>query len=186
LTATVPGLGLSTHEAESSAVNVEAAYGAHSARCYALALHIVRDRHLAQDVLQDVFETLHHQAGRFDAARGSMVTWLLTLTHHKSVDLVRRQRRHTRGDAAEATPTSLVDLSLSAEDSACRNDDAARVRSALQQLGPDKQQVILLAYFGGYTQVEISQRLGAPLGTVKSRTLHALRDLHGYLEPRSA
>lgn len=161
-----------------------AVYQVYSRRCYALALRVVGDPHLAEDVVQEVFTVLVRRPDRFDPTRGSLATWLLTLTHHKAVDVVRLRQSKAGLDVGEARALSLADDRSTPEDEACRNEERARVRRALRELKPAEREVLLLAYFGGYTQRQVAARLDIPLGTVKSRTLRALRGLHRELDRR--
>lgn len=159
-------------------MDVESVYAAHGQRCYSLALRIVRDRNLAQDVVQDVFEALHRHPTRFDDARGSLATWLTTLTHHKAVDLIRTQERRGGLDVgAEAVPF-VPDSAPTPDVAACSADDRSRVHAAIRQLRSAEREVIVLAYFGGHSQSSIAIHLNIPLGTVKSRTVAGMRRLH--------
>jgi RNA polymerase sigma factor (sigma-70 family) len=161
---------------------VEAAYRAHGARCYAIARQIVRDPQLAQDVVQEVFASLVKERGRFDPERGTLATWLMTLTHHKSVDLIRSRERRVGLDAADSGLALMPELSAGPEDAAEISEQGALVRGALHRLSSIEREVIVLGYFGGYSQSQIARRLGVPLGTVKSRTSHGLRHLAEHLE----
>jgi RNA polymerase sigma factor (sigma-70 family) len=162
--------------------DIEAVYREYATRCHALALRIVRDRHLAQDVVQDVFTSMVREPHRFDPARGTLSTWLMTLTHHKAVDLVRSSERKTGRDTSDDLAALVADLSATPEALAIRDDERSQVRTALRCLSEAELEVIALAYFGGYTQSEIAARTATPLGTVKSRTLGALRRLRHELE----
>jgi RNA polymerase sigma factor (sigma-70 family) len=157
--------------------DLEAVYRSHARKCHSLALRIVRDPHLAQDVVQEVFAAVAVESHRFDPARGSLATWLITLTHNKAVDLVRSRHSRTRLDGPEDLAAVVADLSTGPGDQTCRNEEATRVRSALGSLDLIEREVIVLAYFEGYTQSQIAAYMAIPLGTVKSRSLRALRHL---------
>lgn len=156
-------------------------YDRFAARSYSLARRILADDHLAQDVVQEVFVTLWRDVSKFNAARGSLSTWLLTLTHHRAVDAVRREeslrRRQERHEGLESAATSIdhVDDQVS---SSMRRD---RVRGALQVLPPPQREALTLSYFGGYTQREIASLTGTPLGTVKTRMLLGMARLRTSL-----
>lgn len=155
----------------------EQLYRSYGARCYALARHIVRDAHLAEGVLQEVFTIVCNQPQRYDPDRGSVDTWLMTITHHKAIETVRRLQRRVPLD----TPDML--LHLLPHDSpgpgAITSDKgtATPIRDALAGLSRTQREVIVLAYYGGYSQREIAERLHIPLGTVKSHTLTGMRRL---------
>ena len=148
---------------------------------YALALRIVRDARHAEDVVQEAFLDLWRSAARFDPERSRPASYLLTFVHRRAVDLVRReQARPQRGggveDIAERPGRDDVAGSLVAR------EQGATVRAALAGLPDAQRQVLELAYFSGLSQSEIAERLGEPLGTVKSRThvaLSRLRELLG-------
>jgi len=151
--------------------------------CYSLAHRICADDKLAEDVVQEVFLTLWRNPARFDPARGAFATWLLTVTHHRAVDAVRKEsalRRRTvavpeAGENWSPTPVAGADQAAMARIA------AGQVRTALHRLPFTQRQVLALAYFGGHTQSEISALTGVPLGTVKSRMFTAVRRLRELL-----
>jgi RNA polymerase sigma-70 factor (ECF subfamily) len=144
---------------------------------YGLAFRILRDDALAQDAVQEAFLGVWRGAGRFTAERSKPSTWLLTLVHRRAVDLVRReQRRRTEPlpsepEAVDATP-----------DEAGLLTQRQTIRAALRELPPEQREAIELAYYGGYTQSELAERLGQPLGTIKSRMFTGLARLRETLE----
>jgi RNA polymerase sigma factor (sigma-70 family) len=143
---------------------------------YRLAVRILRDTALAQDAVQDAFLGVWRTAVAFDPARGKASTWLLTLVHRRAVDLVRREDRR-RADPLDDAPIASGDAT---DESAEVREERRRVQAALAQLHPDQREALELAYYGGLTQSELAERLGVPLGTVKSRMftgLSRLRDL---------
>ncbi len=147
---------------------------------YGLALRILRDEALAEDAVQEAFLALWRTASRFVPERGKASTWILTLVHRRSVDLVRREERR-RADALdpESEPGGAAP---SVEEEAWLRLQRERVQSALRQLPDQQREAIELAYYGGFTQSELAERLGQPLGTIKSRMflgLGRLRELLG-------
>jgi RNA polymerase sigma-70 factor (ECF subfamily) len=144
---------------------------------YAIALRVVRDTGLAQDAVQEAFLTAWRTAAGFDPARGTAATWLLTLVHRRSVDLVRREQRRR----SEPLPDSASGASGPADEDALIRDRRRTVQKALARLPPDQRQALELAYYGGLTQSELAERLGVPLGTVKSRMFAALARLRDLL-----
>ena len=155
---------------------LEALYDRYGTACYSLAKRIVVDTQLAQDVVQEVFLTLWRNAGRFDGERGSLSTYLLSITHHKAVDAVRKEERQ-RSRRAPAEVLELTDSGQDIDEEAWTSLRRSKVRSALAGLPDQQRETLLLAYFGGYTQQEIARLTDTPLGTVKTRTLAALRKL---------
>ena len=154
-------------------------YDLYGPAAYSLAVRIVRDRELAADVVQNVFLAVWTGARQFDPARGQPSTWIMTMIHHRSVDMVRReQRRRTEPlDAAGGEPAA----GPSVEERAWRGVAREHVRAALARLPDPHREVIELAYFAGYSQSELADRLALPLGTVKSRTFAAMRTLREEL-----
>ncbi|HEX3224979.1 MAG TPA: sigma-70 family RNA polymerase sigma factor [Gaiellaceae bacterium] len=147
---------------------------------YGLALRILRDESLAEDAVQDAFLAVWRTAPRFLPERGKASTWILTLVHRRAVDLVRREERR-RTDALDPE-TEPGDRSPPVDEEAWLRLQRERVQSALRQLPDQQREAIELAYYGGFTQSELAERLGQPLGTIKSRMflgLGRLRELLG-------
>jgi RNA polymerase sigma-70 factor (ECF subfamily) len=144
---------------------------------YGLALRILRDDALAQDAVQEAFLAVWRSADRFFAERAKASTWILTLVHRRAVDLVRREDRR-RGEPLERAPEPVSPST--AEDEAALGFERRVVQEALRQLPAEQREALELGYYGGLTQSELAERLGQPLGTVKSRMftgLARLRDL---------
>jgi RNA polymerase sigma factor (sigma-70 family) len=155
-------------------------YDRYGSASYRLAYRITRDQQLAETVVQEVFLTLWCQAARFDATRARVATWLLTITHHKAVDAVRREElRHTEPDDRVG---DLADDSVDLPREAWLSAQREVVQRALASLPRAQRELIELAYFGGESQSQLAQRLGQPLGTIKSRTQTALARLRASLE----
>ena len=145
---------------------------------YGLALRILRDEALAEDAVQEAFLTLWRTAGRFVPERGKASTWILTLVHRRAVDIVRREERR-RADALEQAPEqeSREDV----DEEAWLRLQRERVQDALRKLPDQQREAIELAYYGGFTQSELAERLGQPLGTIKSRMFGGLARLRELL-----
>ena len=154
-------------------------YDRYAAPAYSLALRIVRDRELAADVVQDAFMAVWRQASSFDSRRGQPSTWILTLTHHKAVDTVRREQRR-RADSLDDTP-DRADTGAPVDEQAWQGVAREQVRRAMARLPDPQREVLELAYFAGYTQSELAERLALPIGTVKSRTFAAMSSLRELL-----
>ncbi len=144
---------------------------------YGLALRIVRDRALAEDAVQEAFLAVWRSAGSFLAEQGKPSTWILTLVHRRAVDLVRREERR-RAEPLEdvAQPTGEA-----TDEEAWLRAQRQVVQEALRKLPHDQREAIELAYYGGFTQSELAERLGQPLGTIKSRMFTGLRRLRELL-----
>jgi RNA polymerase sigma-70 factor (ECF subfamily) len=145
---------------------------------YGLALRVVRDEKLAEDAVQEGFLTAWRNADRFMPERGKVSTWLLTLVHRRAVDLVRhedRRRAEPLPETAERRPSD------SAADDAWLRFERERVQAALRQLPDQQREALELAYYGGFTQSELAERLGQPVGTIKSRMFAGLARLRELL-----
>jgi RNA polymerase sigma-70 factor (ECF subfamily) len=154
-----------------------AVYDRYSRSVYSLAWKMLGDPQAAQEVAQEVFEAIWRGAKAFAPGRGNARTWILAMAHHKSVDAMRRQRVR----AAEPLSESHVDdADVMAQ--ALRSVEGAAVRAALAGLSEAQRIVVVLAYYGGYTQQEIAARLGIPLGTVKTRIRDGLLRLRDRLK----
>lgn len=160
---------------------LEELYQRYAAALYSLAYQVTGGDRYAQDVVQEVFIVAWRDAARFDPSRGSVGAWLFGLARHKAIDVLRRESTVSRRVAPE------TDLEFEAAPDDVARDvwehlRRERVLEALQQL-PDAQRVCVeLAFFSGLTHVEVSERLGIPLGTAKTRIrtgLLRLRDLLG-------
>ena len=154
-------------------------YDRYQALMYGLALRITNDRGQAQDVVQEAFVGVWRHAGRYVAGRGSVRTWVLSITHHRAIDLVRRRR-----PASPLPETEVLEQTLTSPDvwpEVARAEDAQAVRVALDGLPEAQRTAIELAYFDGLTQSEIADRTGTPLGTVKSRVRLGLQQLRSSL-----
>jgi RNA polymerase sigma factor (sigma-70 family) len=161
---------------------LEALYARYGRACFGLARRILADEQFAQDVVQEVFLTVWRDAHRFDATRGGFSTWLLSMTHHKAVDAVRREENlRKRRTTAEILEDREVD-GPQVHDEVWSTLRRERVRAAMQTLPDPQKEALTLAYFGGYTQREIAGITNTPLGTVKTRMLAGMKRLKGGLE----
>jgi RNA polymerase sigma factor (sigma-70 family) len=148
---------------------------------YGLAFRVLRDERLAEDAVQEAFLALWRSAAAFRAERAKASTWILTLVHRRAVDLVRREERRrvepigdevaARAGEAEAT-----------EEAAWLRFERERVQKALRLLPDVQREAIELAYYGGFSQSELAERLGVPLGTIKSRMFAGLARLRELLD----
>lgn len=154
-------------------------YRRHGRAVYGLARRVLVDPAEAEDVTQEVFLSLWRNPARFDPARGTLRTYLLTQVHARAVDVVRsrtaRVRRET--DDARKTANACYDIEREVWDMAL----AERVAGALEALPAEEREAIDLAYFGGHTYREVARLLAAPEGTVKSRIRNGLRKMRSAL-----
>ncbi len=146
---------------------------------YGLAFRVLRDDRLAEDAVQEAFMSVWRTAAAFRAERAKASTWVLTLVHRRAVDLVRREERR-RAEPLDATRFEGT-TGVSAEDSAWLGFERERVQGALRELPDVQREALELAYYGGYSQSELSERLGVPLGTIKSRMFAGLTRMRELL-----
>lgn len=147
---------------------------------YGAVKRVVRNPAQADEVTQETFLDVWRTAARFDAERGSAMTWILTVAHRRAVDRVRSEESQQRR-AERLRNTSAIDEAPISE-VVIDELDRARVGKALDNLTPIQRQSVELAYFGGHTHAEISALLDLPLGTVKTRIRDGLIRLRDALE----
>ena len=159
-------------------------YRRYSASAYGLAYRITGQQVLAQDVVHDAFMALWRAPEAFDPARGAFRTFFLSLVHHRAVDTVRREERiRARQErASNLEPVAVEDPAEGVTDAADLAERRIEVRAALDTLPPEQRQVLEMAYYGGKTQVQIAEEIAIPIGTVKTRTLAAMRKLRRALD----
>ena len=168
--------------AQQDAGALEALYDRYGRAAYSLARRILTEETLAQDVVQEVFLSLWRNARRFDAGRGTVATYLLSMTHHRAVDVVRREENLRRWRTSDEGLELAPDPKARVEDEVEASERRAEVRAALKDLPDPQRQALLLAYFGGYTQREVAALVGVPLGTVKTRMAAGMRKLEEALQ----
>jgi RNA polymerase sigma-70 factor (ECF subfamily) len=175
-------------------------YARHAAAVLAEATRTSRDRWIGAEVVQETFLALWKRAELFDPSRGLLRAWLLTIARNRALDRLRRAKRHDRaaafsslGGNVEADPSTIEWLAVSGEPVAAarpepgpeawlsRKETRASIADAVTSLAPLERSVIALAYDEGLSQSEIADRLGWPIGTVKTRTRSALRHLRDRL-----
>jgi RNA polymerase sigma factor (sigma-70 family) len=147
---------------------------------FGLAVRVLRDEQLAEDAVQEGFLAVWRSAAGFRADRAKASTWILTLVHRRAVDLVRREERRRAeplGDDAVSIPSSEP-----TDEAAWLRFERERVQAALRQLPDVQREAIELAYYGGFSQSELAERLGVPLGTIKSRMFAGLARLRELLD----
>jgi RNA polymerase sigma-70 factor, ECF subfamily len=160
-------------------------YDRHSRAAFSLAYRMMGERQAAEDLTQDAFLKVWRGASSFRAERGSVRTWILSIVHNRGIDQIRSQASQRRTqDKIEASASRSQPSEAFAE--SWRNSQRDQVREALNTLPPEQLKVLELAYFSGYTHVEISDLLRLPLGTVKGRMRLGLKKIRDYFESRDA
>ena len=149
---------------------------------FGLAHRVLRDERHAEDAVQEAFLAVWRTAASFRAERAKASTWILTLVHRRAVDLVRREERRRTEPLGDAHEPALAGESEATEEAAWIRFERERVQSALKQLPDVQREAIELAYYGGFSQSELAERLGVPLGTIKSRMFSGLARLRELLD----
>src|ERR671915_2539383 len=163
-------------------------YRRYARPAFGLALRITGQEPLAEDVVHDAFMALWRAPEAYDPARGPFRTFFLSLVHHRAVDVVRREERLRRRTerAMNLEDDEGEDVAEGVVEDAWLAVRRKEVRRAIATLSPDQRKVVEMAYFGGFTQARIAEELGIPLGTVKTRTLAAMRKLRHVLHEDEA
>jgi RNA polymerase sigma-70 factor (ECF subfamily) len=146
------------------------------------------DQEHAEDLLQEVFLRAWRRGSRFTETRGSLISWLLSITHNMAIDELRKQQRRPRkADSPEPDMllASIQDSAEPVESQAILADRQRIIRNALVDLPGPQRQVLELAYFNGLTQREIAEQLDTPLGTIKTRMRLGLRKLQESIDIQS-
>lgn len=156
-------------------------YDRHSRAGYSLAYRMMGEKQAAEDLAQDAFLKVWRGAGSYRADRGSVRTWILSIVHNRGIDQLRsRASRRRTQDRVEASAPRSQPSEAFAE--TWRNSQRDQVREALGTLPPEQLKILELAYFSGYTHVEIAELLDLPLGTVKGRMRLGLKKIREYFD----
>ncbi len=163
---------------------LEALYVRYATPVYSLAMYMLKQEALSQEVTQEIFLNIWLRASSYKPDRGHPRAWIMSVAHHKIVDVIRSRRRtiaHTDPGGYE-TLELLPSGQASTEDEVVQNLERERIFKAMTGLPPTQREVIFLAYFEGYSQSEMAQKLDQPLGTIKTRVRLAMQKLRAVLE----
>ncbi|HEY7054568.1 MAG TPA: sigma-70 family RNA polymerase sigma factor [Mycobacterium sp.] len=155
-------------------------YDATRARVFGMVTRVLRDQGYSEETTQDVFVHVWHSAAKYDAGAGSALAWVMTMAHRRAVDRVRSEQAASQRDARYGAATAETASDVVA-DSAILRDEQRRVADCLGGLSELQRQCIEMAYYGGLTYAQVSERLSTSLGTVKSRMRDGLRGLRDCL-----
>jgi RNA polymerase sigma-70 factor, ECF subfamily len=153
-------------------------YDRYSGVVYSVALRVLGETAAAEDVLQEIFMQLWRNPGSFDASRGNLAPWLAVIARNRAVDVLRKRR--PQSEVSETLLAIEPDLATEAD----RGRTAERVRALLKEMAPVQRKAIEMAYFEGYSHSEISEKMGEPLGTIKTRIRSGLTLLRKAIETR--
>ena len=156
---------------------------------FSMIYQILQDQKESEDILQEAFVQMWKKAATYDPTRSGIFTWAVMISRNKAIDRLRSRQRRFRtveAAAAEFEVVPPVADEESADELLGQGEERARVRAALTELPEAQREAIDLAFFSGLTQVEISDKLGAPLGTIKARIRRGLLALRATLEPSAS
>jgi RNA polymerase sigma-70 factor (ECF subfamily) len=158
-------------------------YDRHGRAAYSLSYRMMGEKQAAEDLVQDAFLKVWRGAGSYRTERGSVRTWILSIVHNRGIDQLRSlaSRRRTQNKVEASAPKSEPSEAFARTWS---NSQREQVREALGTLPPEQLKILELAYFSGYTHVEISELLDLPLGTVKGRMRLGLKKIRDYFDSR--
>jgi len=160
----------------------EVLYDRHGGAAFSLAYRIVGDRTAAEEVTQEAFISVWRSGARFDATRGSVRSWLLSVARNRAIDFLRsRAGKAPKLDFDDESALEQRPAAERTEEEALRRETATEVRGAIGNLPGEQAKVIELAYFGGFSHSEIAQILSLPMGTVKGRMRLGLEKIRGEL-----
>ncbi len=161
----------------------EALYDRYSRLLYSIVLSVVKHPPEAQDMLQELFLHIWNQAKNFDAGRGNVYSWLVTMTRNRAIDRIRSKgfRERQQESSNDEAMMLIADGDISPLDSITLTEERNRIHSALAQIPAEQRDALMLAYFQGYTQSEIAELLETPLGTIKTRMRQGLIKLSSLL-----
>ncbi len=161
-------------------------YNRHARSVFSLARYMLRDTTLAEEATQDIFVNLWLKASSYNPQRGKPKAWFMSIAHHRIIDLIRARKRHLQ--STNEVSHELLDLHPSSgpgtEELAYRNLARETIIKALASLPSEQREVLVLAYFEGYSQSEIASKLGQPLGTVKTRVRLGMQKLRASSQNR--
>jgi len=155
-------------------------YDRYGRLAYSLILRVVRDTGIAEDLVQETFLRVWNRVQAFDAQKGAIGPWLLAVARNRAIDYLRSAGGRER-NAVEFEENDHPALYIDMEQGILASDKARRVKRAVEKLSAQQRQVIELAYFEGLSQTEMAERMGQPLGTVKTWVRTALKNLRDEL-----
>jgi len=156
-------------------------YDRYGRPAYSLILRIVRDTHTAEDLVQETFMRVWSRVQAFDSQRGALGPWLLAVARNRAIDYLRSVDGRMARSSFELLEMENPALFANLENQVIVSDQAGRIREAMSKLSASQRSVIELAYFEGLSQAEMAEKMGQPLGTIKTWVRTALKNLREHL-----
>ena len=172
--------------AELDADAFEIVFDRHGSAAFSLAYRMCGQRSIAEDIVQEAFLALWRSGARYEPGRGGVRSWVLSVVRNRAIDSFRTRTAKQTRDVHDDGISERMPAADSPELDAIRNEEGRDVRRALGELPAEQRQVIELAYFGGYTHLEVAELLGLPPGTVKGRMRLGLAKLRVTLADPAA
>ena len=169
--------------AERDQAGMSALYDESASLVYSLALRMVGNPADAEEVTMDVYQQVWRRAASYDGSRGTVASWLVTLARSRAIDRVRSQANRRQKEQPLPEILDLAAAGLSPERETAETQRKRRIAAALASLSPEQREALNLAFFSGLTHQEVAERLGQPLGTVKTRIRLGMMKLKEQLEP---
>ena len=160
----------------------EALYEASSAKLFGVAVRITRRRDWAEEVLQESFVKIWHHAGSYDSAKSAPMTWMTAIVRNRALDWLRRPQEVRTSEEQEAMLNAIPDEGPGPEDLVSLAAQARKLHECMQHLSDDQKRSITLAFFNGLSHGELAEKMGKPLGTVKTWIRRGLDRLKGCLD----
>jgi RNA polymerase sigma-70 factor (ECF subfamily) len=156
-------------------------YDRYGRLAYALVLRVVRDKAIAEDLVQETFLRVWNRVQSIDSEKGAIAPWLLAIARNRAIDYLRSSAGRDRSSAVELDESDHAPLYREMEAGLLVSDQVRRVKAAMEKLAPNYRTVVELAYFEGLSQSEMSAQMGQPLGTIKTWVRTALQSLRDEL-----
>jgi RNA polymerase sigma-70 factor (ECF subfamily) len=157
-------------------------YDRHAPLLFALLVRILRDRTEAEDALQDVFIRVWQRAETYNPVFGTPVAWLVRIARNRAIDRLRRRTAAPATEPAAAITREVEGGTPAPDQTAMTREQRRAIDGAMSLLSPEQRCLIECAFFGGYTQAELAERFGLPLGTVKTRIRRGMQTLRDQLQ----
>lgn len=157
----------------------EQLYSATRAKLYGVVLRILRRQDIAEEVIQEAYIRIWNSAGKFDPAVASPITWMVSIARNRAIDVVRK-----RGEASIEEEPAAMEVAADSPDPLARREMTEELKRLLECVGrlePDRQKLVLLAYYNGWSREQLAEKFGAPVNTVKTWLRRGLLDIRECL-----
>lgn len=151
---------------------IEIIYDNYSSAVYGVIFRLVQDKEIAEDILQETFVKIWNNSTQYNSSKGRLFTWIINIARHLAID--KRRSKDFRRGLKNQSLENIVNSNIEAKPSDSTNPELIGLKQLVDKLEPEQKKIIDLIFYGGLTQEEVSEKLGIPLGTVKTRSRNAL------------